>query len=278
MSTVKFVSTHTHQPRGGYLPLRSFTRQEFNDGIELSEETQEDVKLASAIGTAVDALARVQMGWQPESAFRASFDGALVLDRREMVPSAGKIRCTRAREKAQELLAKIVGLDEASVLSAVRLCCFDAFFRAGIRGSADEVLAMIESTTPSTAAIRNASVMVQRTVELLRSDGLEVNCGLDLTGSYTKNIMAGDCDYVTERTLWDVKVLRKGFTSAHTLQLLIYYIMGRYSVHPEFGEVERIGLFNPRTNTAYVIPVANIPTETLQAVSWDVIGYPNDRW
>ena len=59
----------------------------------------------------------------------------------------------------------------------------------------------------------------------------------------------------------------------HTLQLLVYYIMGLHSVHPEFNGVKKLGIFNPRLNTAYTVDIATIPQETMDAVSREVIGY-----
>ena len=59
----------------------------------------------------------------------------------------------------------------------------------------------------------------------------------------------------------------------HTLQLLIYYLMGRRSIHPEFQTIENLGIFNPRQNTIYQLPISEISDEVIKEVETVVIGY-----
>jgi hypothetical protein len=49
--------------------------------------------------------------------------------------------------------------------------------------------------------------------------------------------------------------------------------MGKRSIHPEFQPVTDIGIFNPRLNAVYRLPVEAVPTETIAEVERDVIGY-----
>jgi len=53
----------------------------------------------------------------------------------------------------------------------------------------------------------------------------------------------------------------------------MYYIMGVHSVHKEFQTVNRLGIFNPRLNNVYLLDIEQIPLDTIQKVSKDVIGY-----
>ena len=52
-----------------------------------------------------------------------------------------------------------------------------------------------------------------------------------------------------------------------------YYIMGCHSIHPEFKEIEKLGIFNPRKNKVYIASISSIDSETIEEVSRDVIGY-----
>ncbi|HNX47962.1 MAG TPA: hypothetical protein PKM11_05335, partial [Methanomassiliicoccales archaeon] len=69
------------------------------------------------------------------------------------------------------------------------------------------------------------------------------------------------------------KVSIKPPTNAHTLQLLMYYIMGQHSVHKEFRDIKKLGFFNPRLNQVYTLDVSTIPSWIINDVSSKVIGY-----
>lgn len=84
---------------------------------------------------------------------------------------------------------------------------------------------------------------------------------------------AGDGDFLTADTLWDFKVSVSAPTNAHTLQLLMYFLMGKRSIHPEFEPLTHIGVFNPRQHAIYRLDVRAVPAAIIFEVSRDVIGY-----
>lgn len=53
----------------------------------------------------------------------------------------------------------------------------------------------------------------------------------------------------------------------------MYWRMGLRSVHPEFQNVKYLGIYNPRTNVASRLAVADIPADVIEEVEHDVIGY-----
>ena len=59
----------------------------------------------------------------------------------------------------------------------------------------------------------------------------------------------------------------------HTLQLIMYWRMGLHSIHPEFQRIQYLGIYNPRLNTVYRIPVADIPEDVISEVEEKVTGY-----
>lgn len=65
----------------------------------------------------------------------------------------------------------------------------------------------------------------------------------------------GDGDFLTDDTLWDFKVSRAKPTNKHTLQLLMYWIMGQHSGQYIFKDITKLGIYNPRFNAAYLIEV-----------------------
>lgn len=49
--------------------------------------------------------------------------------------------------------------------------------------------------------------------------------------------------------------------------------MGCHSIHPEFKNIKKLGLFNPRMNKVYIAAIASIPQAVIDEVSTEVIGY-----
>ena len=49
--------------------------------------------------------------------------------------------------------------------------------------------------------------------------------------------------------------------------------MGCHSIHPEFKQIEKLGIFNPRKNKVYIANISLISPEIIEKVSRDVIGY-----
>ena len=93
--------------------------------------------------------------------------------------------------------------------------------------------------------------MVNRGVNFLKRFS-EVKTGMTFEGGYTNIVVNGDCDYLTDNSLIDFKVLRGNVTNNHTLQILMYYLMGLHSINSsEFQKVKWLALFNPRKNVVF---------------------------
>ncbi|PFD55467.1 hypothetical protein CN271_31405, partial [Bacillus cereus] len=63
------------------------------------------------------------------------------------------------------------------------------------------------------------------------------------------------------------------FRLCNRTQLLIYYLMGVHSIHSEFKQIENLGIFNPRLNKVYLLPISTISNEIINEVNTTVIGY-----
>lgn len=61
-------------------------------------------------------------------------------------------------------------------------------------------------------------------------------------------------------------------TTGHTLQLLMYYILGIRSIHSEFHDVKKLGIYNPRFNKAYLHEISKIDSSLINKVAADVVG------
>ena len=111
----------------------------------------------------------------------------------------------------------------------------------------------VEEINPDISTVSNIRTMVDRSTVFFKQYGPVIKDGFSFEGGYTKLVSTGDGDFLTKDTLWDFKVSNKAPTNVHTLQLLMYYIMGVHSVHKEFQTVNRLGIFNPRLNNVYLL-------------------------
>jgi hypothetical protein len=238
------------QPYGGFIKRTDFDVSQLNDNHVLHEP--ENISPA-LVGTSVDYMTRFMMGAPVGQAFEIPIKGA---------------HHANADEEANVLTKKITGLNIESVSAACKLAGYDVCYRVGM--SRYKPVAEIN---PDDNTIKNIIVMVNRSVDFWNNYGPIVLDGFTFEGGYTPIVSAGDGDFLTKDTLWDFKVLRHEPNSKYTLQLLMYYIMGKHSTHKEFASVEYIGLFNPRKNKAYRYSVKAIPQKTISIVSHDVIGY-----
>ena len=238
------------QPRGGYLPIKTFTVTTLDDGQGLNPE---ESIVASLVGTAVDYLSRYMDGTSVEEAFEISLLGA---------------RAMRMEAKVFGLLDDVKELDDLSIIKACQLAGFDSAFRA-------DPLAYrpVEGIVPDQATIANIRIMVERSLSFFNAFGPVTADGFTMEGAYTATITTGDGDFLTKDTLWDFKVSTNKPNKDHTLQLLIYYLMGRRSIHPEFQTIEKLGIFNPRQNTIYQLPISDISDEVIKELETVVIGY-----
>lgn len=238
------------QPRGGYINPKEFSITTLDDGVELHPD--ENIH-SSLIGLAVDYLTRYSIGTPANEAFKISLMGASII---------------REVNYAEKLLSGIAGLDELSIINACKLSGFDVCFRAGPMGYKP-----VQEIEPDSFTIDNIRIMVNRSKKFIETYGPITKDGFTLEGGYTDLITTGDGDFLTETTLWDFKVSNKGPTNAHTLQLLIYYLMGTHSIHKDFQQIKDLGIFNPRLNNVYLLEINGISPSVLKEVSSEVIGY-----
>lgn len=119
-------------------------------------------------------------------------------------------------------------------------------------------------------------MMVNRSMDFIENYGPIVLNGFSLDpSSITNLITSGDGDFVTEDTLWDFKVTKNRPTKNHTLQLLIYYLMGKRSITLEeyFEPLKYLGIYNPRLQSVYRLAISDIAPEIINIVEKEVIGY-----
>lgn len=260
MSSVTQRIKEIKQPRGGYIKPSQFKITKIDDGKILNE--QENVH-ASVIGLTVDYLTRFVMGADVLEAFKISCKGA------EVAENVFKQKSTL--KTAQKLLEGIKGIDNNSVINACKLVTYDAWYRNPMGA----MLAKgVEETNPDFGTIENIKIMVERSIKFWEEFGPIIQDGFTFEpNGYTDTVSTGDGDYLTVDTLWDFKVSKSKPNNKHTLQLLMYWIMGQHSGQKVYKYITRLGIFNPRLNVVYTLNLADIDTEIIKEIERDVICY-----
>ncbi len=259
MSSVTVRIKEIKQPRGGYIKPSEFDVTELDDGRKINEI--ENVH-ATIVGLAVDYLTRFMMGADIKSAFEISINGALI---------AQKLCGEKVVEEIEFYLNGIKGLDDTSITNACKAVTFDVW----LRNPVGAILAKrADETNPDMETIQNIRIFVERSIAFWEKYGPIVVDGFTFgEKGYTDTVDSGDGDFLTNDTLWDFKVSKAKPKSSNTLQLLMYYIMGKHSEKEEFKKISKLGIFNPRLNTVYQLDICKVSSEIIKTVEDDVICY-----
>lgn len=259
MSSVTARINDVKQPYGGYLRPSAMNRIDMKDDNVLSEV--ENVH-ASIVGMAVDYLTRFMMGASVEEAFHISLMGA------SLAEDFGR---RKALKEAIRYLTGICGIDDESIVNACKLVTFDVWFRATMKAPLAKTAS---DTNPDADTVRNIKIMVKRSLRFWQTYGPITKDGFTFEPSgYTAVVNSGDGDYLTADTLWDFKVSKDKPKAKQTLQLLMYWIMGQHSGKPEFKNITKVGLFNPRLNLVYTYEIAKMPKSVIEEIEQNVICY-----
>ena len=275
MASVLNRAKAVKQPRGGFIKLSEFKRTLFQDGRELNES--ENIH-GNVIGLAVDYLSRILIGSAPEDAFFISLEGA---------KNAENNGIKNAKKIAANFLSDIKGNDDSSIISACKLVTFDTWFRNPAYAFESTGY---EDTNPDPATVENIHILLDRCLSFFKEYGPVTANGFTFGGSdaadeyefescgnpmggYTFVVSTGDGDFLTSDTLWDMKVSKSAPTSQHTLQLLMYWIMGQHSGKKMFHGIKKIGIFNPRLNVVYQLDISDVSPSVIKEVEDYVICY-----
>lgn len=281
------------QPRGGIIKLSEFIKTTYDDGNEIEDPSYSNpyfkrfylrFRLHPIItGLAVDYLTRAHFVNDIHEAFSISLIGA------KFAKKIGKRR--KSEEIAERLINGIVGLDDKSISNACKLATYDVWFR---NTDCAPFAKDQRETHPNVNECNDIRIMVNRSVEFFKKNGGVLLCGfgffpeeenlqayLDMQenevgtyGGYTPTVSHGDADYLTSDTIWDLKVSKSAPNKDATLQILMYWIMGQHSGRSIFKNVSKIGIFNPKLYTSYVLDISKIPNDIIKTVERDVICYP----
>lgn len=148
------------QPRGGYInPRKTLAVRELDVPKPPHDAKSENIN-PGLVGVAVDYLTRFMDGTPVEEAFKISYLGASFI--LEDAPWYGK---------------QVTGLDDDSIVAAIRLAGFDTVYRAG-----SMTYRPVEEIEPNAETIENVRAMVEAGLAFFREYGPVVRDGITFQG------------------------------------------------------------------------------------------------
>lgn len=278
------------QPRGGLINPKLLTATQLEDEQGALDHKLENVH-ASIVGLAVDYLSRLarisaknteEAVRQAADVFRASVMGA------ERISEFGGDDSIAADAKAVVLGFEMTQLEEGTVnyvidADAVRRACRLSTYDVGLRAGVVFYNPQSTPLAPDEVTTAHILTMVERVAKFFEQYGPVTTDGFIFVGEeehaaggrggYTDLVDSGDGDFLTADTLWDFKVSASKPTKDHTLQLLMYFLMGKQSDLSEFEDITSVGIFNPRLNVVSRLEVTELPADVIETVRREVIGY-----
>lgn len=273
MPTATQVARAAKQPRGGYIPPKMMAIEDFADDAyrdELVLNMDAEQSHPATIGVVVDYMTRFMLE------ARADPDSVGLQMECFSIPRLGIREDTLTAEQFYEVASRVKGLDRDSIDAMFMLTAWDTMFRSGIEMDPEKL-------HPDDVSIKHVVMMVEKALEML-GDG-DIAVGPVFIGGFPRNIRAADADYIRDGWLVDMKVSRREIPdNKQTLQLMIYYIMGKkvaergsYACIPNpfrdaFESMRGIEILNPRCGIRWRLPVSEIPDEVIIAIREDVMG------
>lgn len=256
MSSVSQIVGTAHQPRNGYVPLSLF------DGIEVidNKAVVGEYNISPAIvGMAVDYGVRLLQGNSPREVFNVALRGAALVD---------------AAAEAEELMLALDGEYEPfgeitpdGITSICKLSGFDSAFRAS-----PHAYKPITDINPNEQTITDIAVLIARTMDFFSEVGPVIDSGFTFGGGLTDQVDAADADYLTDDTIWDLKVRKAAPNKNSTLQVILYYLLALRSNNPLFDNVTKVGIYNPYLQQAWLLSVVDMEERILIDVEEHVLG------
>ena len=147
--------------------------------------------------------------------------------------------------KAKELLDGINSLGSDTVINAIKLTGFDRIVKNGFSDYQ-------EPPIPPVKVIYDIVDLVYRCINFFNERNI-TETGFAVNGGKRTLVSFGEGDYLSKTELIDLKVSKTIFSSAWSLQVLMYYIMGLHNNELKFNSIDYIGIYNALKNEFYKI-------------------------
>lgn len=248
-SVTSFV-TKCKQTYKGVIPVSSFIKQSFENNLYPIEEENCH---ASIIGLVVDYLTRYLLTKSFEESFNISLMGL------EIFMKSPNRKRSPINIKSGKQFLKLDPLSEDSIKFALNLAQFDVFLRRRdpfFDYSPKKIM-------PNYQTISNIKNMVTFTYSIM-NDYKNIRVGCTFEGGYTPIIATGDCDFICDDILIDLKVSKSKPSAKDTLQLFIYHLLNEESFNNI--KIKKLMIINPRLGLTYTKDISEISLEVTNVV------------
>lgn len=246
---------------GEYVRLRDFDVYQHDDGISEKELfPYDDISIEpSRMGELVECLTRFMLSGDKNKAFCEAMAGAKY---------AFELGFPEVYKDARKLLNGIRGLGDASIENANALLTFKSwFFKPPLGALYGTTAAMFDKAILSQAA-ENVRIFVKRSVEFFREHGPVVGAPVIVEAGAIRGII----DFLTADAIFDMKLYKGRILDDAAMQVLLYWIMGKHSGNELFRGITKLGLFNPRTNRGYILPLSRVRFSVIAELE-EELGY-----
>ena len=267
----RIVRAPNLQPYGGFIPPKEMEREILSNDPLYMDLVDRGCKNGGlqpqALGLVFDYILRTEL---------AIFSGVGLAD---AIINAFKVSCLGAKlahkeKKALALVSKLASLDEKKKKNykkifqvASELVVFDAVYRAGYYNPDAEKPKVNDSDEFA------LSLMLNATEDYLLEKQKLVSLGFEFTARGAENVTPSDGDILTTESLIDIKCSINKPTSKHTLQLLLYYILGLHEYPEVFKSLKYIKILNPRLGIIYSYELGKVDIKTLKRIEGEIMGY-----
>lgn len=283
MNSVTDIIKSIEQPRGGYLPVRNFEVEEIG-GEPISTSLPPIL-----VGKVLDSMIHITAGCNVNELLKDSIKG---YEERVLFFAQQFRFCKDIEETTVEIKAEDDILEIHSLISRIDRYMreYDFYYLAlvltlihqyDIWSSDFNYISRVTNVSTSRPKyynkgdIRKLVTMYQRSIAwicTLLDKGIIFDYKFYPSG-YTEKIKYGVGDFVCNNTLFDLKCTKNEPTSYHTLQILVYYVMGLHSNNKLYKNIKYLGIYSPITNKVWKLDVKSISKELIHKVSREVIGY-----
>lgn len=288
MNSVTEIIKKVEQPRGGFLPIKSFEVEELGGEIIRCDDVPPII-----VGKVVDSIIHLIIKTDKKKLFKSSTTGYEKriehFARQFAYGTSYETVCSQIEyedgifniNKLIDRLDGYLGNNDIYHL-IICLCLIHQYDIWNTGFGYVSQYTTIDSSRPKyykKGDIRKIEVLYQRTVIWISSiinKSYNQNIVFDYKfypNGYTDKVKYGVGDFVCDNTLFDLKCIKDKPTKYNTLQILTYYVMGLNSNNKLYKNVKYIGLYSPVTNKVWRISIDKISKELIHKISMEVIGY-----
>lgn len=286
------------QPKGGYLKINLFEENKLVDNYEILEyeSTIDKRKFPTLLGLVVDYVSRFLYTKDLIKSFEISFMGLIEFSANPRYASRNLTsdELLEIYDDYKNKLLSLNSLDLNNINSSENIeiiknifpiVQLDSFYRSKyepeniwIKDKGKLKLVFSNNYPIPDYICKNALICIKRTIDFYNSKNNIVFGEVFDNGQI---INSGDCDFISDDTIWDLKVSSKevkdnSSVSRWTLQILIYYLMLKHKTHHNYDKyhsVKKIGIFNPYHNVSYELNVNDIINEWyIDEIKKEIIG------